>query len=126
MRVTSTDNLRLSSTSTNGGLSWSTPVSVPALIDPVCQGSLISGTINNQHSLFFSNPASTTRTNMTIKMSTNDGGTWDKQYLVFKGLSGYSDLALLSETQIGILYEAGTAKYWDGIAYKTVNVTDIK
>ena len=126
MRVTSTDNLRLSSTSTDGGLSWSTPVSVPALIDPVCQGSLISGTVNSQHALFFSNPASTTRTNMTIKMSTNDGAAWSKQYIVFKGLSGYSDLALLSDTQIGILYEAGTAKYWDGIAYKTVNLSDIK
>ena len=63
---------------------------------------------------------------MTIKMSTNDGVAWNKQYIVFKGLSGYSDLALISDTQIGILYEAGTTKYWDGIAYKTVNLTDIK
>lgn len=126
MRVSNNGNLRMQSTSADGGLSWSTPMSAPTLIDPVCQGSLVSGTIAGQHTVFFSNPSSITRNNMTIKSSINDGQTWTKQYTVFAGLAGYSDLALLSESQIGILYEAGTSKYWDGIAYKTVNVADIK
>jgi len=126
MRTSNNNNLRLNSTSADAGLTWTTPVSALTLIDPICQGSLVAADINSQHVLFFSNPASTTRSNMTIKMSINDGSTWTRQHTVFTGLSGYSDLALISDTQIGILYEAGTAKYWDGIAYKTINLTDIK
>ena len=126
MRVSNNNNLRMQSTSADGGVSWTTPASAPTLVDPVCQGSLTSGLINNQHTLFFSNPSSINRENMTIKTSIDNGTTWSKQYTVFSGLAGYSDMALISDTQIGILYEAGTAKYWDGIAYKTVNIADIK
>jgi sialidase-1 len=126
MRVSNNNNFRMQSTSGDGGLTWSTPVSVPSLVDPVCQGSLTAATIGNQHLVFFSNPSSINRENMTIKSSADNGTTWNKQYTVFTGLSGYSDLALLSDTQIGILYEAGTNKYWDGIAYKTINIADLK
>lgn len=126
MRVSNNNFLRMVSTSSDAGLTWTTPVSAVGLIDPVCQGSLLSANIGSQHTLFFSNPAAATRTNMTIKMSTDNGSAWARQYTVFTGLSGYSDIAMLSDNQIGILYEAGVNRYWDGIAYKTVNVADIK
>lgn len=126
MRVASNDNLRMKSISTDGGMSWSVPVSAIGLVDPVCQGSLISGTINNQHTLFFSNPSSITRTNMTIKMSTDNGATWPKAYSVFTGLSAYSDLVMIENNEIGILYEAGVSRFSDGIAFRNVNVSEVK
>lgn len=126
MRVANNNNLRMKSTSSDGGISWTTPAPALTLVDPVCQGSLIDTKVNGQHTLFFSNPASTTRINMTIKMSTDNGQTWPKTFPVYTGPSGYSDLAIVDETQVGILYECGSNRYFDGIAYRNVPVTSFK
>lgn len=126
MRVASNDNLRMKSVSIDGGLTWSIPTDAVGLVDPVCQGSLISTTVGNQHTLFFSNPSSITRTNMTIKMSTDNGGTWPKAYSVFTGMSAYSDLVMIENNEVGILYEAGVSRFSDGIAFRNVNVTEFK
>ncbi len=126
MRVSNNNNLRMKSTSSDGGLSWTTPVSALTLVDPVCQGSLLDASLNGQHTLFFSNPASTTRINMTIKMSTDNGDTWPKTFSVYTGNSGYSDLVMVDGNQVGILYECGTARYNEGIAYRNVPVTSFK
>ncbi|UYQ95421.1 glycoside hydrolase [Chitinophaga horti] len=126
MRVGNNENLRMSSTSTDGGITWSTPYNEPQLIDPVCQGSLLSATIGGSLQLFFSNPAATTRRTMTIKLSTDEGAKWDKKNIVFDGPAGYSDLVQLSGTHIGLLYEAGVAKYTNGIAFKSVAIANIK
>lgn len=124
MRVGNNNNLRMVSKSADAGLTWAPVSTAYGLVDPVCQASLLSASIDNKHTLFFSNAAATTRTNMTIKMSLDDGATWTKQYTVYAGFSGYSDIVMLSNTQIGILYEAGKNRYWDGIAYKIVNISD--
>lgn len=126
MRVGNNNNQRLSSTSTDGGMTWTTPVQEPSLTDPVCQGSLLNATINGTFMLFFSNPASTTRTNMTIKLSMDEGLTWSKKKQVFNGPSAYSDLVLLSDEKVGLFYEAGVGHYNGGIAFKSVAITDIK
>jgi sialidase-1 len=124
-RCSNNNNLRVISKSEDGGHSLSAIETAYGFIDPVCQGSLLSGTIGGQHTLFFSNPASTTRTNMTLKMSTDNGATWSKRYVVHTGPSGYSDIVLLSDTQIGVFFEAGAASdYRDGIAFQAVNIID--
>jgi len=126
MRVSGNDNLRMKSISTDGGITWSVPVDALGLVDPVCQGSIISTTVGAQHTLLFSNPSSITRTNMTIKMSTDNGVSWPKAYSVFTGMSAYSDLVMIENNEVGILYEAGTARFSDGIAFRNVNVSEIK
>lgn len=126
MRVSNNNNLRMKSISADGGLTWSTPVDALSLVDPVCQGSMINVTIAGQHTLFFSNPSSITRTNMTIKSSTDGGNTWPKAYSVYLGMSAYSDLVMIEENKLGILYEAGVSRYSDGIAFKSINVSDFK
>lgn len=126
MRVGGNENQRLSSISADGGITWSVPYNEPQLIDPVCQGSLLSAILGGSHHLFFSNPAATTRKTMTVKMSQDQGAKWDKKNIVFDGPAGYSDLVLLNDTQLGLLYEAGVARYTDGIAFKKVAVANIK
>jgi sialidase-1 len=126
MRVGGNQNQRVYSISNDGGLTWSALVQAPELVDPVCQGSLTSSPVDNGYAVFFSNAASTKRTNMTIKMSMNDGTNWTKKKVVFAGPSGYSDLQMLSSDQTSILYEAGVGAYTDGIAFKTISVSDLK
>ena len=126
MRVGGNQNQRVYSISSDGGLIWSALMPTPELVDPVCQGSLTSSVVGNGYAVFFSNAASTTRKNMTIKMSMDDGANWTKKKVIFSGPSGYSDLLMLSNDSIAILYEAGVGAYTDGIAFKIVPVADVK
>jgi sialidase-1 len=111
------------SVSGDGGATWGNLYTDANLIEPVCQGSLVSGKIGATHTLFFSNPASVERKNMTIKRSTDDGATWPKSHVVHAGPSAYSDIVLMSEQEIGILYEGGVAKPYEGIVFKIIPLT---
>jgi sialidase-1 len=126
MRVGGNQNQRVYSTSSDGGLTWAPLQQAPQLIDPVCQASLNSIQTDNGYAIFFSNAASTSRKNMTVKMSTDDGNNWIKQKQVFAGPSGYSDLLMISKSRIALLFEAGVGAYTDGIAFKTVSVSDLQ
>ncbi|WP_129714720.1 exo-alpha-sialidase [Pedobacter sp. SYP-B3415] len=126
MRVSNNDNLRMRSISSDGGLTWSVPETTPALLDPVCQGSLLSAMVGSQHTLFFSNAASVNRTNMTVKMSTDQGDTWSKSVAIHTGPSAYSDLVMVADNELGLLYEAGTNRFSDGIAWKNINMSEFK
>jgi sialidase-1 len=124
IRISNNNNFRVSSTSSDAGITWTAPQNTN-LVDPVCQGSLVSGTIaNGQFVVFFSNPSSSQRENMTVKMSLDNGATWSKTYSVYTGLAGYSDLVFLSNTHLGILYEAGKSAYHDGIAYRKIAISN--
>ena len=111
---------RLVAVSADGGETFTGMKTDYALVEPVCQGSLTSGTANGSFGVFFSNPASTTRVNMTIKWSADNGSTWGKYYRVHAGPSAYSDLVMLSGTHIGILYEGGTTTPYQGIAFRQI------
>jgi len=126
MRVGGNDYKRLASISIDGGLTWGAAYDEATLTDPVCQGSLLSAKVKGSHRLFFSNPGATTRTNMTVRMSGDDGAKWDKKNIVFEGPSGYSDLVMLDDSKIGLLFEGGLAKYFNGIAFRTVALSNIK
>ncbi|MCA9017697.1 MAG: exo-alpha-sialidase, partial [Planctomycetaceae bacterium] len=108
-------NRRAIAFSDDGGATWTAETLDEALIEPVCQASLIrvrfpeSGTPGV---LLFSNPASKKREKMTVQLSEDDGKTWSAARLVTPGSAAYSCLAALSDGTIGLLYE------WDG--YQTI------
>eukprot|EP00750_Incisomonas_marina_P028220 INCI6538.2.p1 GENE.INCI6538.2~~INCI6538.2.p1 ORF type:complete len:523 (-),score=64.15 INCI6538.2:114-1682(-) len=92
--LNSTCDCRAVAFSHDGGETWGDYTFDPALIEPVCS----AGLINVQGTLYFSNPASrTSRVNMTLKRSGNDGATWEDVALVFQeGLTEYSVLVDLT------------------------------
>ncbi|KAA3638083.1 MAG: exo-alpha-sialidase [Bacteroidetes bacterium] len=93
------------------------PTSMKALPEPVCMASLIRHdyTVGGQRKsiLIFSNPFDQyTRQNMTIKVSEDEGMTWQEKYftLIDEGRGrGYSCLTSIDENTIGILYEGSQA-----------------
>ncbi len=92
-------------TSADGGLTWSEPRYDPALVEPVCQASLMAG---GPGLLLFSNPASAkSRVRMTVRLSRDDGKTWPAALELHPGPSAYSSLAVLADGRIGCLYECG-------------------
>jgi sialidase-1 len=121
----SSDPLRFVATSDDGGESWRDMHRDPELLEPTCQGSLLDHTLDGQHMLLFSNPASTRRENMTIKLSLDDGESWSREYQVYAGPSAYSDLVMVSPEEVGILYEAGEERPYQGIVFETIPLAEI-
>lgn len=81
------------------------------LIEPECQACMIwystipGGADKNR--LLFSNPASTERECMTVRLSYDQGDTWPISKVIHQGPTAYSCMAVLPDNSIGILYEAG-------------------
>ena len=113
-------NLRTSAVSKDGGETWSKIKFESDLVEPVCQASVIRYTDEKNHDrnrILFSNPASVLRIMMTIKMSYDEGQTWKVARILNKGASGYSDLVILPDMTIGLLYERGKGMYWEKITF---------
>lgn len=101
------------------GVSWTEHnTSRSALIEPNCMASIISVDHPKYgYLLFFSNPNSEKRRNhMTIKMSKDDGNTWDEGIEIYQRITyGYSCLTLVDENHLGILYEGRGDLYFQKI-----------
>ncbi len=104
--------------STDGGLTWSEPVPDRNLPCPTCQASILR---LSPREVIFSNPAATSRTNMTVRLSTDDAKAWAHARVVDAGPSGYSDLAVTREGHILCLYECGERTYNQKIALARFN-----
>ena len=106
-------NRRAVERSRDGGLTWGPLELDEALVEPVCQASMIAlGKL-----VLFSNPAATTRTRMTVRMSADGAHTWKAPRLLWEGPAAYSSLAELKNGRIGILYELGTAQPYERITF---------
>lgn len=96
------------------GVTWEEhPSHRSALIEPICMGSLISFSKENDTLLLFSNPNATDgRHSITIKASFDEGMTWPEENQLLldqeKGW-GYTCLTRVDEDHIGILYESSQA-----------------
>ncbi len=116
-----TQKSRKISFSEDGGLSWSDIQPDTALIEPICQASLLFSEINK--SLYFLNPANTnSRINMTLKSSSDFGNTWQTVKVLNSGPSAYSDLTFINDNTLGCLYEGGKNSPYEGIVFTTVEI----
>lgn len=98
------------------GNTWTKAVPAPALIDPICQASLVR--IGAGNTLLFSNPASAVRRErLTLRMSLDGGRTWVASRVLYPGPSAYSSLACLADGTIGCLYERGIGNENETIAF---------
>ncbi|GAB5518990.1 MAG: sialidase family protein [Rhodothermales bacterium] len=99
--------LRYIHTSADGGQTWHTrPDST--LIDPGCNASLLRypGDEDRADLLLFSNANSATeRTNLTIRVSRDQGATWPAGRTVYAGEAAYSSMTVLANGEIGVLFE---------------------
>jgi sialidase-1 len=106
---------RILAFSKNGGANWDTVYFEKQLIDPVCQGSMINFMVHPDKSgttkegkkvLLFTNLEHTSkRENLTLKMSADDGKTWQTVQVICPNSAAYSDLVILQDNRIGVLYE---------------------
>ncbi|MFN8286070.1 MAG: sialidase family protein [Chitinophagales bacterium] len=112
---------RKTSISKDGGLSWSTPAFDSTLIEPVCQGALLSHP-QKRNVLCFTNPAnSKVRKDLTLRFSFDSGKSWKKEILIQKGPCAYSDITLINHDDLYCIYETGKLWPYGGIAGKKIS-----
>jgi sialidase-1 len=106
--------VRIIAISSTGGATWDTAYFDNKLLDPVCQGSILTiGKMKGKNILAFCNAADVKhRDNLTLRISLDDGQTWTRNYVIDKSDSedakdhtAYSDMVKLKKRSIGILYE---------------------
>jgi sialidase-1 len=113
-------NRRAVATSKDGGLTWGDVTLDDALVEPMCQASVISygpAKEGGKNRVLFSNPASTKREKMTVRLSADDGATWSASKELFAGPSAYSALVALPDGKAGCLYEYGEKSPYEKIAF---------
>ncbi len=116
-----TQKSRKISFSNDGGKTWLTIQPDTALIEPICQASLIYQKKNKK--LWFLNPANeNSRINMTLKLSKDLGKTWIVEKVLHSGPSAYSDLTSVNSKTLGILYEGGRVSPYEGIVFTTFEI----
>jgi sialidase-1 len=114
------ENHRLVATSADGGKTLSRAQADPALIEPPAQASLVRFTrrpAQDRDRLLFSNPASTRRERMTVRVSHDEGATWPMARVIHEGPAAYSSLVVLDDLSIGLLYERGTSSPYERITF---------
>ncbi|MEW6234584.1 MAG: sialidase family protein [Candidatus Omnitrophota bacterium] len=120
MRSYKNRHRRAVAVSKDEGMTWGEAKDDPALIEPVCQASVIRYSLkdgSDKNRILFSNPASEKREKMTIRLSCDDGQTWAFSKEIHAGPSAYSDLVVLPDGTIGCLYECGEKSPYETITF---------
>ena len=113
---------RLTSVSTDHGMTWSKPVVDKNLPCPACQASMIR--LNGKEILFL-NPAVNhhggfsiwSRKKLTLRLSRDEGKSWQASRVLNEGLAGYSALAIGKNGNILCLFENGERDYCEKITF---------
>ncbi|MGQ4486182.1 exo-alpha-sialidase [Streptomyces sp. SAS_281] len=103
--------------SSDGGVTYTPFVQDTELPDPANNGSVMryapdAPASDPQSSwLLFSNTEATSRKNLTVKMSCDNGKTWPIKKAVDPGAAAYSTLTRLPGGRLGLLYERGNYEH---------------
>ena len=62
--------------------------------------------------------------NLTLRTSFNEGTSWATAKVIHAGPAAYSDLSIYKNKGLGILYEAGIEKPYEGIAFQLISLKE--
>jgi hypothetical protein len=75
--------------------------------------------------LAFANPASSSsRTSMTVRISRDEGTSWELRKVVYDGPSAYSGLIALPDGNLACLFEAGVKSPYEWIAFRELSLEE--
>ena len=110
------------------GETWFKENDEESLPDPGCQGSILRLPTGKRSGwLLFANPPHPgpfeARTNLTVRLSNDDGQSWGVSREIHSGPGAYSSLAVLADgSTIGLLYETGATHPYEKIAFARFNL----
>lgn len=102
-------NRRAVSVSRDGGESWSPVRHHPELVEPRCQANMIRYSFpsaTEKSRILFCNPANpTSRKELTVRVSYDEGKTWPVSAMLYRGYAAYSCMAVIDDGTIGLYFE---------------------
>lgn len=103
------NNHRIVATSRDGGENWvDIRVDINFPVSNHCDAGLVALKYQDKNLLLYSkNESVEGRKNLVIKLSYDEGKTWPVSKVIDKGSAWYSDLAVLPDNTILLLYETG-------------------
>jgi len=90
------------------------------LVEPICEASMVRFTDAKTHDrnrVLFSNPASTQRERMIVRLSYDECKTWNGGKVLHAWPSAYSDLCIAPDMSICCLYERGEENAYETITF---------
>jgi sialidase-1 len=113
--------------SRDGGETWFEEFDDPTLPEPRCQASILGKVPPTAKGakprLVFVNPAGgSDRTNLTVRVSTDDGKTWSPGRTIQPGPAAYSSIAFLKDGTMGVLYETGKVHPYEKVVFARFNL----
>jgi len=120
-RSASASTIRIGSYSDDGGLTFNKIKVLNTLVQPPhgCEGSTLYH--QNTRQLFYSGLANnSTRTNISLYISKDNGENWSFIKTIFEGPSAYSSLTILSDQSVGVLFEGGNNTPYDSLRFTIV------
>ena len=124
-----TQKSRKTVVSSDGGITWTDFKSDEVLVEPICQAAMHRYSFSQEgiSRLLFSNPANAeTRSNMTLRLSYDDGANWSKTMVLHPGPAAYSEVVRLPNGDIGCFYEAGYDNPYEGIVFEKIKLADLE
>jgi sialidase-1 len=120
----------------DGGESWHDFHAAKDLLSVQTEASIRRYTIagaGGKNRLLFSNPKSHYRDakhpygryNMTVRLSYDEGRTWTEGKTIYAQPSSYSDIVVLDDGTVGLIYERGpegSTHYWDELRFVRFNL----
>jgi sialidase-1 len=103
----------------DGGQTWSAATPNPDLRTSICMASIIQGP---RPFLLYAYPDDYySRAKMTISLSSDNGQSFPEKILVYPGPAGYSDLGLLANGRVALLFENGAVEYDERLTFVLVS-----
>ena len=125
MRGRRVPNRRAYALSHDDGDTWSVIGSDDTLVDPDCQGSVVSFTDVTRHDrnrVLLANAASLVRERLTVRISYDGCQTWSMSKVLHRGPSAYSDLCIAPDMSICCLYERGEVHPYEKLTLAQFNL----
>jgi len=121
-----TEAYRYVALSSDGGETWNEPFLDSDLPEIGCMASIIrfsSVVSESRNRILYSSPTQGSRGHLTVRISYDEGKTWNVSKLIYEGPSAYSHLIVLSDYTICILFEQGHYDYRESIQFCRFTLT---
>jgi sialidase-1 len=114
---------RWRATSQDGGRTWSKPFAGEAVSPVACaiEQFTLKSAGDDRDRILWTGPKGPGRSNLVVRVSYDEGKTFPRERPIAKGFSAYSDLTILKDKTVGVLWERGEKTGYQFITFTRFN-----